>query len=293
MTKFETHRAALCLSVNCGVLLLTLPIGIVQAQQAEARSLLEEVTVTARRREESNQRVPVAITSVSGDALQNASVQRVEELRFVAPSLQISPTPFGNAVPGYTIRGQRQLESLATQDPSVVVYFADVPMMRPHATNGAFFDIDSVQVLKGPQGTLFGRNTTGGAVLINPKRPTHDFGGEIAVGFGNHGEVNGTGVLNVPAGDTLAIRAAGTIRQSDGYTRNLVNGKMLDEDDNWADASRRAMVTYASRWMFTRSFRRSASTLRHLAGGCSRSIPQAHTAHSPASRPNCSRHWPR
>jgi iron complex outermembrane receptor protein len=228
------HSVSLCLSVSCSVLLTTLSIVDVRAQDSEARPLLEEVTVTARRREESNQRVPVAITSVSGDALQNASVQRVEELRFVAPSLQVSPTPFGNAVPGYTIRGQRQLESLATQDPSVVVYFADVPMMRPHATNGAFFDIDSVQVLKGPQGTLFGRNTTGGAVLINPKRPTHDFGGEIAVGFGNYGEVNGTGVLNVPAGDTLSIRAAGTIRQSDGYTRNLVNGKMLDEDDNWA-----------------------------------------------------------
>ena len=131
--------------------------------------------MTARRREESNQRVPVAITSVSGEALENAAIQRVEELRFVAPSLQISPTPFGNAVPGYTVRGQRQLEALATQDPSVVMYFADVPMMRPHGTNGAFFDIADVQVLKGPQGTLFGRNTTGGAVLVNPQAADAQF----------------------------------------------------------------------------------------------------------------------
>ena len=125
-----------------------------EAEPAESSHGSQEVTVTARRREESNQRVPVAITSVSGEALENASIQRVEELRFVAPSLQISPTPFGNAVPGYTVRGQRQLEALATQDPSVVMYFADVPMMRPHGTNGAFFDIATVQVLKGPQGLL-------------------------------------------------------------------------------------------------------------------------------------------
>ena len=192
-----------------------------QNDTPEARPLIEEVTVTARRREESNQRVPVAITSVTGEALENASIQRVEELRFVAPSLQISPTPFGNSVPGYTVRGQRQLEALATQDPSVVVYFADVPMMRPHGTNGAFFDIANVQVLKGPQGTLFGRNTTGGAVLINPKLPTSVFEGEISAGFGNYGAYDATGVINVPITDALAVRAAGQFRQSDGYTARI------------------------------------------------------------------------
>lgn len=222
-----------------GVLLaMTLSAADTQAQQAggeaEARRTLEEVTVTARRREESNQRVPVAITSVSGDALERASIKTVEELRFVAPSLQISPTPFGNAVPGYTVRGQRQLESLATQDPSVVVYFSDVPMMRPHGTNGGFFDIANVQVLKGPQGTLFGRNTTGGAVLITPNRPTDRFEGELSVGVGNFSAYNTTGVINVPITDTLAIRAAGQMRKHDGYTRNLVDGRDLDAEDSWA-----------------------------------------------------------
>ncbi len=237
--KSNFRALRLSSSAGAGVLLAATMSGLdAQAQQATeeaaARPMIEEVTVTARRREESNQRVPVAITSVSGETLENSAIHRVEELRFVAPSLQISPTPFGNAVPGYTVRGQRQLESLATQDPSVVVYFADVPMMRPHGTNGAFFDIASVQVLKGPQGTLFGRNTTGGAVLINPKLPVDRFEGEIGGGFGNFGALNASGAINSPITDSLAIRVAGQMNQRDGYTRNLFNGQMLDEEDSWA-----------------------------------------------------------
>jgi iron complex outermembrane recepter protein len=195
---------------------------------------LQEIIVTARRREESIQEVPVSITSISGEALQQASVQRVEDLRFVAPSLQISPSPFGNSVPGYTIRGQRQLEALATQDPSVVMYFAEVPMMRPHGTNGSFFDLQSVQVLKGPQGTLFGRNTTGGAVLVTPNRPEREFGAEIDAGFGNYGAYSTGGFLNVPAGETFALRFAGQLQRRDGYTRDLYDATDIDEDDVWS-----------------------------------------------------------
>ena len=132
---------------------------------------------------------------------------------------------FGISVPGYTLRGQRQLEALATQDPSVVVYFADVPYMRPHGTNGAFYDLRSVQVLKGPQGTLFGRNTTGGAVLMSPRMPGRQFGGEIDVEAGDYSLLSSTGILNVPLGDTLAASRRRQIKQRDGYSENLFNGR--------------------------------------------------------------------
>jgi iron complex outermembrane receptor protein len=201
---------------------------------AEPAQGLQEIVVTARRREESIQEVPVSITSLSGEALQQASVQRAEDLRFLAPSLQISPSPFGNSVPGYTIRGQRQLEALATQDPSVVIYFADVPMMRPHGTNGSFYDLQSVQVLKGPQGTLFGRNTTGGAVLVTPNRPGAEFGAEFTAGFGNYGAYNTGGYLNLPAGEKFALRVAGQLQHRDGYTRDLYDSADVDEDDAWS-----------------------------------------------------------
>ena len=205
-----------------------------QAPASQADHGLEEVTVTARRREESIQSVPVSITSITGEALQQAAIQRVEDLRFVAPSLQISPSPFGNSVPGYTIRGQRQLESLATQDPSVVVYFAEVPMMRPHGTNGSFFDLSSVQVLKGPQGTLFGRNTTGGAVLVTPNRPSDEFDAQIEAGFGNYAAYSVGGYLNVPASETFSMRFAGQMQQRDGYTRDIYDNADIDADDIWS-----------------------------------------------------------
>jgi iron complex outermembrane recepter protein len=195
---------------------------------------LQEIIVTARRRDEDIQEVPVAITSLSGEALQQASVQRVEDLRFLAPSLQISPSPFGNSVPGYTIRGQRQLESLATQDPSVVIYFADVPMMRPHGTNGSFYDLRNVQVLKGPQGTLFGRNTTGGAVLVTPNRPENQWDAQVSAGVGNYGAYDAGGYVNVPAGETLALRFAGQLQHRDGYTRDLHDSTDIDEDGVWS-----------------------------------------------------------
>jgi iron complex outermembrane receptor protein len=204
---------------------------IAQTTPTIAPAGLEEVRVTARRREENSQHVPIALTVLSGEDLYRNSVTDMEKLRLQAPSLQVSPTPFGASVPGYTLRGQRQLESLATQDPSVVVYFADMPFMRPHGTNGAFYDLENVQVLKGPQGTLFGRNTTGGAVLISPRRPTRTFGGEMDVEAGNYNLYSFTGVLNVPLTPGLAVRVAGRIRKHDGYTENIFNGTRADDED--------------------------------------------------------------
>src|SRR5262245_24874924 len=94
------------------------------APQAKSDAGLDEVVVTARRREESMQSVPVAITALSGEALREQQVQTLEDVRFHAPSFQVSPSPFGSAVPGISIRGQRQLEALITLDPAVGVYFA-------------------------------------------------------------------------------------------------------------------------------------------------------------------------
>lgn len=208
-------------------------LGAVPALAAEpAAQGIDEVVVTARRREEQIQDVPIAITALSGEAMEKAGIKTTEDLRFVAPSLQISPSPFGNAVPGYTLRGQRQLESIATQDPSVVIYFADTAMMRPHGTNGSFYDLENVQVLKGPQGTLFGRNTTGGAVLISPKRPDFNgIGGDVGITLGDYNLVATEGAVNLPMSDTLSLRLAGRTEKRDGYTKNLFNGDYVDDAD--------------------------------------------------------------
>src|SRR5690606_14484074 len=125
--------------------------------------------------------------------------------------------------------------SLITQDPSVGVYFADVVLQRPHGSNQTMYDIESVQVLKGPQGTLFGRNTTGGAVLINPRKPVlGETEGEIGFGFGNYAAKSVTAAGNIPLGDTAALRVGGQINSRDGYTHNETTGKDQDDQDSQA-----------------------------------------------------------
>lgn len=210
-------------------------IGSLPAIAAPGVQGLEEMVVTARRREEQIQDVPLAVTVLSGDALEKGGVRDVEDLRFKAPALQVSPSPFGSAVPAYTIRGQRQLESILTQDPSVGIYIDEVVQQRPHGTNQGLFDIQSVQVLKGPQGTLFGRSTTGGAVLIKTNAP--ELGvtkGEIGVGVANYSAATTDAMANIPVGDNLAFRISGQLSRRDGYTDNITTGKDQDDEDTRA-----------------------------------------------------------
>lgn len=189
-----------------------------------------DILVTARRKQERLLDTPVAVTVLSGEQLARGGIADVEALRFVAPALQIAPSPFGKAVPGYTIRSQRSLESIITQDPAVGVYFGDVVQQRPHGTNAALYDLASVEVLKGPQGTLFGRNTTGGAVLINPAAPVFSTGVALDFELGNFDLRRATGMVNIPLGDKVAVRVAGRITRRDGFVENLFNGTRTDDE---------------------------------------------------------------
>lgn len=200
-----------------------------QDDQSASVAAGDDIVVTARRKDERLLDVPVAVTALSGDSLEEQRIDNVEALRFVAPALQVSPTAWGKSVPGFTIRSQRSLESIITQDPAVGIYFADVVQQRSHGTNGALYDLASVEVLKGPQGTLFGRNTTGGAILINPAKPTFDFEGSVQVEAGNYDLRRGTAVLNVPLSGKLAIRAAGQITRRDGFVKNVLTDTELDD----------------------------------------------------------------
>src|SRR5690606_26100953 len=125
----------------------------------------------------------------------------------------------------YNIRGQTQQNNGSL--PSVQVYFNDTPL-----SNGTFqlYDLESVQVLKGPQGTLFGRNTTGGAVLFTSRTPSGEFDGYVQATVGDLNARDVQGAVNVPLfGDVLALRVAGDMARRDGYTRNLTNGEDLDD----------------------------------------------------------------
>jgi iron complex outermembrane recepter protein len=191
---------------------------------SDETSSLEEVIVTARRVKENLQSVPIAVTVFSGAALQEQNVVSIQDLNAKVPSLQTSN---GNARDQvyFSLRGQTQ--TYGGSEPAVVAYFAEVPTNAGGAT--LLYDIDNLEVLKGPQGTLFGRNTTGGAILINPQRPTDQFGGYVDLSTGDYGLARTQAAINVPIiDDKLLVRLAVDSNQRRGFTEDLQNGEYLD-----------------------------------------------------------------
>ena len=191
---------------------------------AGARDELAEVIVTARRVEERLQDVPISISVFNQTQLENYNLVDAQDLADFTPSL--SASGFGNDNSTFAIRGFGQ--DIGTQ-PSVGVYFADVVAPRGNSSGvtvgdgagpGYFFDMANVQVLKGPQGTLFGRNTTGGAILFVPQKPTSEFGGYAEVSYGNYDMRRFEGALNLPLSDTIRFRLAVDDQRRDGYLNN-------------------------------------------------------------------------
>ncbi|MDO7836350.1 TonB-dependent receptor [Sphingobium sp. HBC34] len=202
------------------------------ASEAAAPQNDDAIVVTARRREESLQDVPISITALSGDALKNRGVRDSLDLQSSVPSLSVTSQSPNRAALGYAIRGQRSNEQQLLTDPPVGVYFAEVVMPRPYGMSNSFYDLRNVQVLKGVQGTLFGRNMTGGAVLIEPEHPNlNNFGGYVQGQYGNYNMVDLEGAVNLPiVSDVFAVRASGKYRDRDGYTTDVSSGRKFDDE---------------------------------------------------------------
>jgi iron complex outermembrane receptor protein len=183
-----------------------------------------DIVVTARRVEERLQDVPISITVFNQQDISNRNITTATELGTYTPSLTINAR-FGPDKASFAIRGFSQID---TTSPTVGIYFADVVALRSNAGttsgNGAgpgqFFDLQNVQVLKGPQGTLFGRNTTGGAILLVPQRPTDRLEGYVEGSIGNYDLRRVQAVLNVPLADTFKVRLGVDRQKRDGYMRN-------------------------------------------------------------------------
>ena len=195
------------------------------ATQADAANGgIEEIIVTARRVNERAQQVPIAITAFSQDNLREKGVNNGTDLQNYTPSLSVVGDVARNQE-SYTIRGMGGSAGQGTgSGPGVVGYFAEVPTSV--SGPGNFYDLASLQVLKGPQGTLFGRNTTGGAVLLEPVRPKMGVvEGYADLTLGNYDRRSGQAALNIPlVDDVLAIRVAGQFDKRDGYVRDAVTG---------------------------------------------------------------------
>jgi iron complex outermembrane receptor protein len=200
--------------------------------RARAGDGLEEVVVTARKVAENNQRVPVAVTAYSGEQLQMQNARTLPDVATLTPSLQFAPAITSAAAVQIQMRGQVQVDTLATIDPSVGVYVDGVYWARAYGLTASLVDVADYQALKGPQGTLFGRNTTGGAILVNTNDPslTKGFSGSISGTAGRFSQQSATAVLNVPIIDNkVAARLVYSGNSRDGYVREVNSGRMIGD----------------------------------------------------------------
>ena len=188
-----------------------------QRAEPEASSLLQEITVTARRRSENLSNVPIAITAFDQNQLTERTIHAETDLQVSVPGL-IVRTNAVSTQQNLSLRGQ-SIDSFTGSSPAVLAYVNDVEANGGGPTT--FFDLSSIQVLKGPQGTLFGRNTTGGAVLYTTAQPTGTLGGFITQRVGNLGLRETIGAINLPVSDKVLLRLAGDFYDRDGFQHDV------------------------------------------------------------------------
>ncbi len=224
-----------------GVSMLASTASLAQAQApAPAAQLAEadpyEILVTADRRSASIQDVPISITALSGDTLEAAGIRSTEQLSDLTPGLLVQRSVVGKI----SIRGVGNENYTIAGDPGVAVHSDGVYVARASAGLFDLFDISRVEVLRGPQGTLYGRNATGGVINVIPNTPRDEFEGRVAGEIGNYNAYRIEGMVNAPLGGGWAVRLAGMGSWRDGFTRNIFPGAedrgfdRLDSKDVWA-----------------------------------------------------------
>ncbi|MDP9082243.1 MAG: TonB-dependent receptor plug domain-containing protein, partial [Pseudomonadota bacterium] len=229
------------------IALITASASESMAQSAEPQSGLEEIIVTAEKRAENVQRVPLSIIAISGETMQAAGVEGPLDLPKLVPSLQISTTAYGSDV-NFRIRGFGTPGNTAV-DSDVASYIDGAFIARPGALLVSMLDVKNVEVLSGPQGTLFGRNAAMGAISLNTNAPSPKESFDASVEGGNYGTYKVTGVGNVPLNDQLAVRVAMQGSHTDGIYHNNLDGKTYGESTDYVGrGSAKWDITPAVSW---------------------------------------------
>ncbi len=197
-----------------------------QAVAQEGAQRLEEIVVTVRRRVEMEQDVPISMKVMDEDFLRSQNIAKIEDLGTKVPSMRISSAGGSQNEPLISLRGQRPAETVFSQEPAVPMYFNEVAISPSQGSNLGLYDLESLQVLKGPQGTLFGRNSTGGAVLMTPKRPGNELGGYAELKIGDYNLYGFEGAVDVPISDQWQLRLSGHKLDRDGYQKNVADNAL-------------------------------------------------------------------
>lgn len=189
---------------------------------------LEEILITAERRSASLQDVPVAVTALTANEMRARQIDEPLDIIDYVPNLCGSNNTGLGSANSYYLRGLGNTESIATFDPPVGTYVDEVYIARQNGNNVAFFDVERVEVLRGPQGTLFGRNTTGGAVSVHMKKPSTEAGGYVQVGYGDFGRWEARGTVDAPISETVLTKLSAFVVDGDGYVENTTTGDELN-----------------------------------------------------------------
>ncbi|MDZ7686346.1 MAG: TonB-dependent receptor plug domain-containing protein [Gammaproteobacteria bacterium] len=202
--------------------------------QAEEARVLEEVTVTARRREENLQDVPMAVTAISGEELTRAGADDITASRKFTPSVTLEPSRATNTTLTAFIRGVGQQDPLAGFEQGVALYIDDVYIARPQGSLLSIYDVERVEVLRGPQGTLYGRNAVGGAIKYVTKKLSGEHEFRARTQFGQYGQRDVVLTGTMPVTDTLAVGGTVASFNRDGYGDNLTTGAENYDKDIFA-----------------------------------------------------------
>jgi len=236
-------------------LCIALPGGAAFAQDGDDKGGIDEIVVTARKKEESLQDVPIAVTAITGDAVEAFGIEAVDDVSSLAPNLYITQTPGSAANIGVSIRGVGGAEPLLTRDTGVGIYVDDAYIARTAGAAFELVDVERVEVLRGPQGTLYGRNATGGAVKFISRKPGEDFGFKQTFSLGRFSQFHSrTSIDTGEIADGLRANVTYLYKSRDGYVDNTLVGNDKDPGayDNWGvranviwDVSEDVQASYA------------------------------------------------
>ena len=207
-------------------------VAVSSVSRAQEAPVFEEVLVTAEKRTESLQNLSQAVTALSAEDVENRQLSSFVDLSAIAPGVNVAKNEGFKTV--ITIRGiGNEANQNAIANPSVSYHLDGVYVASPFALQTDFLDLERIEVLRGPQGTLFGQNSTGGGINVITKAPTFDdFYGSADLTLGEYSLVKARAAMNVPFSDTLAARVSVMSHKHDGYTDNVGNGQDLDDADS-------------------------------------------------------------
>jgi len=207
---------------------------LAQTAQADDNAVNnDEIIVTAQRQAQSLQEVPIAVSAFSAEALEKQQIKNSSDLQLTLPNVTFTKGNFTGS--SFTIRGIGDLCVGVSCDSATAIHLDGTPLLGTRLFETEFFDLERVEVLRGPQGTLFGRNATSGVVNFIPVRPDlTGFKASGEVDYGNYNQIKAKGMINMPLGSTLAARVAGFYMKRDGYTTNLFDNSKMDDRDMYA-----------------------------------------------------------